>query len=297
MQKLLPAQPAYNRQRLPGWFKRELPGAGSLKTSSYLSGLGVHTVCKEAHCPNLDECFKAGELAFMLLGDTCTRSCSFCAVNKSSQPNSLDKDEPERIAQVVKELGLRYVVLTSVTRDDLEDGGSTTFADTIKAIRRLNQQARIEALIPDFCGKVESLNNVLIAKPDVLAHNLETVKRLYGELRPQADYCRSLKLLGLVRKMTKAMVIKSSLMLGLGETKQEVISAMKDLLENGCQILTLGQYLAPSSGHYPVKRFLEPAEFAEYRDIGASLGFKTVFSGPLIRSSYKAKEAFLGEQN
>ncbi|MGA2775526.1 MAG: lipoyl synthase [Candidatus Omnitrophota bacterium] len=293
MLKLEPVRCSSNGKKLPVWFKQEIPEQGTLKIRDTLSGFGVRTVCQEAYCPNISGCFSAREAAFMILGDTCTRTCRFCAVRKSNGiGRPLDFGEPSRIANAAKALGIKYVVVTSVARDDLSDGGSSVFAETIKSIKSLDINTGIEVLVPDFSGDLESIKKVLAAKPDVFAHNIETVKRLYSCLRPEADYKRSLELLNKSKELNKNILTKSSIMLGLGETKEEIINAMKDLRNNNCDILTLGQYLAPSSEHYPVREFVNHAQFDEYRSFGVRLGFKTVLSLPLARSSYKAQEVF-----
>lgn len=281
------------KNRLPVWFRQEIPDTHTLAMRHLFSEFDVHTVCQEARCPNLTHCFKNNHLTFIILGDTCTRKCSFCAVGKSNNRYlTLDRDEPYRIREIVKRLGLNYVVITSVTRDDLEDGGAGIFTQTIELIRSLNRQIKIEALIPDFGGKITSLKIVLDAQPDLVAHNIETVKRLYKELRPMANYQISLDILNKTKKLKPLIVSKSSIMLGLSETEEEVIETMKDLRFSQCDILTLGQYLAPSENHYPVKEFISPKQFARYKQIGLSLGFKSVLSGPLVRSSYRAEEAY-----
>ncbi|MFA5275831.1 MAG: lipoyl synthase [Candidatus Omnitrophota bacterium] len=253
----------------------------------------MRTVCREARCPNITGCFNAHEATFIILGDTCTRTCRFCAVKKSNGIGKpLDLDEPARIANAARALGIKYVVVTSVTRDDLSDGGSSVFAETIRSIKSLDINTGIEVLVPDFNGNQESVKKVLAVKPDVFAHNIETIRRLYGYLRPGADYQRSLNLLDSSKRLDKNILTKSSIMLGLGETREETINAMKDLRNNNCDILTLGQYLAPSSEHYPVKEFISFAQFDEYRAAGIRLGFKAVLSLPLARSSYKAQAVF-----
>lgn len=254
---------------------------------------GIHTVCQEARCPNLGSCFSEKKLTFLILGDTCTRKCTFCAVKRAKQEKlPLDQAEPYRIAQVVKDLGLKFVVLTSVTRDDLVDGGARIFAEIIELIHALKEGVKTEVLIPDFRGRRKSLEIVLGAQPEVVAHNLETVPRLYGDLRPLADYSLSLALLGNIKEISPLTKTKSSLMLGLGEKEAEVISVMKDLRKTHCDFLTLGQYLAPSAAHYPVKEFIALDQFDYYRSIALSLGFGAVLSGPKVRSSYKAEELY-----
>jgi len=281
------------KRRLPVWFKQDIPGQPVKELLHLCSEAGVHTVCVEAACPNLSACFKRKELTFMILGGICSRSCSFCAVKKSGGAKiGTDKNEPGRVADLVKKLGLDYVVITCVCRDDLPDAGAQLFARTIKAIKEAKRNVKVEILIPDFRGETRNLKCALDAQPDVLAHNLETVPRLYSALRPQADYRRSLQVLRDAKKIKLEIPTKSSIMLGLGEKKEELISAMRDLRQAGCDLLTLGQYLAPSPRHYPVKRFVEPQEFREYSAIGLKMGFKSVLAGPKVRSSYQAQEAY-----
>ncbi len=280
--------------KLPEWFKQGIPGKGALNLSQVLSELNIRTVCKEAHCPNSADCFSDKQMTFMILGDTCTRNCAFCAVNKNPEVKfETDLQEPLRISVVVKALGLKYIVVTSVTRDDLADGGAEQFAKTIEIVRSLNKGVLIEVLIPDFMGNFESLKTVLNKKPDVLAHNIETVNRLYKEVRQQGNYRTSLNLLNKAKEINCGIITKSSLMLGLGEKEEEVINTMQDLRGSLCDYLTLGQYLAPSSQHYPVKEFIHPEQFRRYREIGIKMGFKNVFSGPKVRSSYHAKELIM----
>lgn len=300
--------------RLPAWFKQEIPGEGALSRVRKLSSFNINTVCKEAKCPNLSHCFENGKLTFMILGSVCTRNCRFCGVKKKSgtvlkpkqncpqsgdslrlsqEPSlGIDSDEPKRLALAVKEFGINYAVITSVTRDDLDDGGAGQFAETIELIREAVPGIKVEALIPDFRGEVSSLRSVLSACPTVVAHNMETVSRLYAQLRPEASYWLSLDILGKIKELAPGINTKSSLMLGLGETEPEVIATMEDLRYNNCDVLTLGQYLAPSPGHYPVKEFISIEQFQDYKRIGLSLGFKAVLSGPLVRSSYHAEEAY-----
>jgi lipoic acid synthetase len=279
---------------LPSWFKQEIPDRIVLEKIEEFFNLGVHTVCQEAKCPNISSCFKNNKATFMILGDTCTRSCRFCGVKKVGRIGKLEVDlaEPFRIREAVKKLGINYVVITSVTRDDLKDGGAAQFAKVIELIRDIGSDIKVEALIPDFRRETSSLEYVLGAFPTVVAHNIETVSRLYGDLRPQANYQLSLKVLSKIKELMPPIITKSSLMLGLGETRPEVIATMKDLRYNSCDILTLGQYLAPSVNHYPVKEFINIGQFQEYEKIGIALGFKTVLSGPLVRSSYHAEEVY-----
>jgi lipoic acid synthetase len=254
-----------------------------------LAGLDLHTVCRSAKCPNRHECWNSGTATMMILGDTCTRRCRFCAVNKGS-PTDIDLEEPSRVAVAAKEMGLRYVVLTSVTRDDLPDGGAGIFAATVRAIRRKIPGAGVEVLVPDFMGSHESLRIVLEAGPNVFAHNLETVRRLQPVVRPQASYECTLSVLRFAADFQPGLVVKSGLMLGMGESDKEIFQAMKDLSAAGCDLLTLGQYLAPALEHHPVARFVTPAEFEEYAAAARAIGLKGVASAPRVRSSYKAAE-------
>ncbi|MFH1458021.1 MAG: lipoyl synthase [Candidatus Omnitrophota bacterium] len=264
-----------------------------LQVSQLLSQYNVATVCQHAQCPNITRCFHEGRATFMILGSICTRSCSFCAVSKSgASPLGLDTQEPFRIREVAGLLNLSYVVITSVTRDDLPDLGAAQFVRTIESLRSLNQDIKIEVLIPDFQGKASSLKCVLEASPDVLAHNLETIERLYKDVRPEADYQLSLRLLGQAKEWYPGVLTKSSLMLGMGEARQELLTAMEDLRKSGCDILTLGQYLAPSKNHYPVQQYISAEQFKEYEEMALSLGFKAVLAGPLVRSSYRAEEVY-----
>lgn len=281
------------KNRLPPWFRQEIITGAAIKRLSALSGSGVYTVCSEARCPNLNACFKESRLTFLILGDQCTRHCRFCAIKKAPAGRlGTDTDEPCRIAGEVKRLALKYVVITSVSRDDLDDAGAGQFARTIEAVKNTGRGIGIEVLIPDFSGNRDSLKKVVNAGPCVLAHNLETVKRLYPEVRPQADYRTSLDVINMVKKIRPDMVTKSSLMLGLGESEAEVVLAMKDLRGARCDVLTLGQYLSPGQAYYPVKEFLSLERFERYFDIGMDMGFKRVSAGPLIRSSYRAEEIY-----
>jgi lipoic acid synthetase len=248
----------------------------------------LHTVCEEAHCPNMAECWGAGTATFMILGDTCTRSCGFCAV-KTGRPGIVDVAEPARVGEAVARMALGHAVVTSVNRDELPDGGASIFAETIREIRRQSEGTTVEVLIPDFLGKPEALDAVIEAKPEVLSHNVETVARLYSRVRPQARYERSLGVLRRIAQRAPEIVCKTGIMLGLGETKDEVIATMRDIVAQGTQVLTIGQYLRPSPMHLPIERYWTPAEFAELRDEGVALGFRHVESGPLVRSSYHAE--------
>ena len=283
------------KNRLPTWFKQDIPDATVRGRMQLLSEFKVNTVCCQAKCPNLSFCFKNLKFTFMILGNTCTRNCRFCAVAQSKKNTlSLDENEPYRISQIVKIFNLKFVLITSVTRDDLTDGGAGQFVKTIELIHNIDKNIKIEVLIPDFSGNIDNLKSVIDAKPSILAHNMETVKRLYKTLRPKANYQTSLDMLKKAKEINPLLITKSSFILGMGETEEEVIYAMEDLRCNQCDILTLGQYLAPSQRHYPVKEFISIEQFQRYRSIGFRLGFKAVLSGPKVRSSYNAEEV-LGE--
>ena len=280
------------RGRLPSWFKQKLPDPQTMFTMKrLLDGLNLHTICQSAHCPNIGECFSRKTATFLILGDVCTRHCTFCAVKKGL-PTPVDENEPRHLLEAVERLGLKYVVITSVTRDDIFDGGAYQFVKTINTLHKNRDGAIIEVLIPDFLGSAEALEVVVEASPQVINHNVETVPRLYSEVRPGADYNRSVELLLRVKRLDPEIVTKSGLMLGLGETRQEVIAVMNDLREANCDLPTLGQYLQPSPKHHPVIRFVLPEEFAEYRGIGKDMGFTEVASAPLVRSSFKAAELY-----
>ncbi len=279
--------------RHPKWIRSELPSATALARVSQVTYMkGISTVCREARCPNQGECFAKSTATFLILGPTCTRACRFCAVDHGS-PTSPSPEEPYLVASAVESLGLTHAVVTSVTRDDLPDGGASVFAATIKAVRRRCPDTTIEVLVPDFEGSEESLHTVLDARPDVLNHNLETVPRLYTSLRPAASYARSLDLLNRARRHSPNLVTKSGIMLGVGETREEVTELVEDLVRVGCRGLTIGQYLQPTPNHYPVHRFIEPYEFTELRNLALRQGMQYVAAGALVRSSYRAGEAFL----
>ncbi len=256
-----------------------------------LTEADLHTVCEQACCPNMGECFSAGTATILILGKVCTRNCHFCAV-EHGLPLSPNADEPRRVALAVKRMGLQYVVITSVTRDDLSDGGAAHFAQTIRAIYSLNQGIKVEVLVPDFKGERSSLAEVLKAQPAVLSHNVETTPRLYPQVRPQADFRRSIDLLRGSKETNPQVSVKSGFMLGLGETEDEVLSLFHDLREAGCDFLTIGQYLQPRADLLPVVRYVHPDEFASYRLKGLEMGFKSIASGPFVRSSYNARQFF-----
>lgn len=275
--------------RLPYWFKKKMPDpAAMISMRNILGGLDLNTVCEHALCPNIGECFQRNTATFLIMGNVCTRNCAYCAVNKGN-PDSLDDDEPQHVADAVMKLGLKHVVLTSVTRDDLPDYGACHFTSTIEHIRKQTPQITIEVLIPDFKGEFSSIRNVVAAHPDVINHNMETVHRLYPTVRPKADYQRSLHLLEAVKKLDPHIITKSGLMAGLGETREELYETLEDLRDVDCDLLTIGQYLQPSPAHLPVERYISPEEFEEYALIAESLGFYGAACAPLVRSSYKAE--------
>lgn len=274
--------------RRPSWLKVRLPTGEKYRMLRDILQRGhLNTVCEEARCPNIGECYSQGTATFLILGKVCTRNCGFCNVarGKGLPP---DPSEPERVAKVAKEMGLKHIVVTSVTRDDLEDGGARVFAETINAIRTYNHGSTIEVLIPDFHGSLNALNIVIDASPEVINHNIETVPRLYSYARPGASYRYSLNILKRVKENAPHIITKSGLIVGMGERKEEVIDVMRDLREKDCEILTIGQYLSPSRKHLPVERFYHPEEFEELRETGLEMGFLHVESGPLVRSSYHA---------
>lgn len=278
------------RKPFPAWLKKKVSfGERYIKTQNLLKSLHLNTVCQSAGCPNIGECFARGTATFMILGNVCTRNCRFCAVPKGI-PEPVDDGEPERVAEAALRLGLRHVVVTSVTRDDLPDGGAYHFARTIQAIRRANPDATIEVLTPDFKGDPRAIDIVIEAHPDIFNHNVETIPRLYRRVRPQADYERSLYMLEYVKKNGDGIYTKSGLMVGLGETKDEVIEVMKDLRGVGCDIITIGQYLQPTPHHIEIAEFVTPLRFKEYEEIGYELGFMYVASGPFVRSSFHADD-------
>ncbi len=274
--------------RKPPWLKiRTTAGGNYRRVKRLLRNKSLHTVCEEAGCPNVFECFGRGTATFMILGNACTRDCRFCRVGQG-RPEEVDPNEPRRIAEAVAELDLSFAVVTSVTRDDLPDGGASAFASVISEIRRAAPGCGVEVLVPDFGGKRESLEAVLAAKPHVLNHNVETVPRLYESVRPQADYRRSLGILSLAKEIDPAVATKSGLMVGLGEETAEIVDVLEDLRAADCDIVTIGQYLSPSRKHLPVARFYAPEEFEELKSIALRLGFSRAECGPLVRSSYRA---------
>jgi lipoic acid synthetase len=278
--------------RLPSWFKKRIPDPGVLVSmKALLDGLSLHTICESALCPNLGDCFQRRTATFLLLGDICTRNCTFCAVKKGF-PHSPDEKEPEHVVQAAAKMQLKHVVLTSVTRDDLPDGGASHFARTITLLKKLGKNVTVEVLIPDFRGSADSLKRVVDAKPDVVNHNLETVSRLYPEVRPKAKLDRSLNLLRQVKEMDSGIVTKSGVMVGLGETKEELLQTMEALRSVNCDLLTIGQYLQPSPSHHPVIRYVPPKEFEEYEQIGKAMGFRGIASAPLVRSSFNAERLY-----
>ena len=282
--------------RKPPWLKRRIRSGVTLQEVQRLIKTSqLHTVCQEALCPNLGECFSRNTATFLILGDRCTRNCRFCAVVQglSGPP---DPEEPVRVARAAKQMQLSYVVITSVTRDDLPDGGASHFVETIEEIRKRMPDTCVEVLIPDFQGNRDSLHAVLEARPSVLNHNLETVPRLYPLVRPEALYHRSLELLRLAKQLDPAIPTKSGLMLGLGESPEEVKKTLSHLVDVGCSILTLGQYLQPSGEHVPVKRFIPPEEFDQWKETALQMGFSEVASGPFVRSSYHARELYEAEK-
>jgi len=280
--------PSRVNPRRPQWLKVRLrTGKDYRALKDLVSSGGLHTVCAEARCPNIYECWGRGTATLMILGDVCTRSCGFCAVT-TGRPPALDEDEPVRVGQAVKALGLRHCVLTSVNRDELPDGGAGIWAATIRQLHRQVPGCSVEVLIPDFKGDRAALQTVIDARPEILAHNMETAPRLYRTVRPQADYRRSLDVLAYAH--AAGMVVKSGIMVGLGERYDEALELMAAVAATGCRIFTIGQYLQPTKSHLPVHRFVTPAEFGKYRAAGLDMGFQVVEAGPLVRSSYHADE-------
>jgi lipoic acid synthetase len=291
MNDLVQIQVELKPARRPEWLKVRIPGGDNyFGLKRLMRGLALHTVCESAHCPNMGECWGHRTATFMILGELCTRRCGFCAVPKGRPAGQVDWEEPERVAEAASTMGLKYVVVTSVDRDDLKDGGSTIFARTIEELRRRIPDSKIEVLIPDFRGSDEALETVLRARPDILNHNIETVLRLYPAARRGSQYERSLRLLRHSREIAPAIPTKSGLMVGLGETFEELCAVFLDLHAAGVDIVTIGQYLRPSADQLPVARFYTPAEFAALKREGEQLGIRHVESGPLVRSSYHAHE-------
>lgn len=286
------APPPPARPRLPEWARRSKTHFESLNhLKRGLRERKLHTVCEEARCPNIHECFHRGAATFMILGERCTRGCGFCSVQKLNPRKHdvrLDAQEPANVARMASEMKLGYVVITSVNRDDLLDGGSHHFAETVREVRRALPEARVEVLTPDFCGNLDAVARVLDAGPHVFNHNMETSPRLYPRVRPQANYRQSLDVLGFARSHAAGVLTKSGFMVGLGETPDEVHTLLRDLRAAGTDVATIGQYLQPTRRNLPVAEFVEPRQFEEYREYGLTLGFKAVFSGPLVRSSYMA---------
>ena len=282
------SSPTAVRPKLPPWLKVSMPGSPRyLELKQLMRGHQLNTVCEEAHCPNIGECWGRGTATFMILGDICTRRCHYCAVT-TGRPQGVDLMEPGRLAETVKKMGLRYCVITSVNRDDLADGGAFIFAACINRIRREMPDCKVEVLIPDFGGSRDALARVMDARPDVLNHNIESTKRVFPRVRPRGDYLRSLELLAQAKELDPEAVTKSGIIVGMGETVAEVVETMGDLREVDCDLLTIGQYLRPSLKHIAIDRFYHPSEFADLARIGEEMGFKHVASGPLVRSSYHA---------
>ena len=277
-------------RRLPPWLKVRMPGGPTyLEVRDLLKGSKLHTVCEEAHCPNIGDCWERKTATFMILGNICTRACAYCAVT-SGKPAGLDLLEPVRLADTVVRMGLRYAVITSVNRDDLPDGGAAMFAQCIRQIRRRLPSCKIEVLIPDFCGNWDALATVISAGPETLNHNIETVRSVFHRVRPKGDYDQSLELLRRAKSLEPRGVTKSGMMVGLGESWNEIVDTMRDLRQVDCDLLTIGQYLRPSQKHVALSRWYTPQEFDELRLEGEALGFKHVASGPLVRSSFHADE-------
>lgn len=277
-------------RKLPEWLTVRAPKRGVYEEmADFLKSMGLHTVCQSAGCPNIGECFSRKTATFMILGDTCTRNCGFCGV-RHGDPSPVDMDEPQRVAEAAAQMGLTYVVVTSVTRDDLADGGASQFAETIRQVKGRIPETKVEVLVPDFAGEVDGLRAVLDADPFVLNHNVETVRRLYPVARPQADYDRSMKLLETAKELKPSIYTKSGFMVGLGESAEETAAVLRDLRSAGCDIVTIGQYLRPSKTNLPVVEYVPPARFDEYRGMGEAMGFRCVVAGPFVRSSYHAAD-------
>ncbi len=282
--------PKKSRSRLPSWLKNKDPlQKGMITTKNLLQGLKLNTVCQEARCPNIGECYARKTATFMILGEKCTRNCQFCAVT-SGEPSPVDPREPDRIVEAVSRLDLKHVVITSVTRDDLPDGGSRQFVRVIEKLRNYDPELKIEILTPDFQQDSGALNRIIAASPDIFNHNIETVPRLYSRVRPEASYRGSLKVLERVAGSPADIITKSGLMLGLGETPEEVLQVFRELREINCDMLTIGQYLQPARANLPVQKYIKPETFQQYKEKALGLGFKAVASGPHVRSSYLAEE-------
>jgi len=281
--------------RKPDWLRKKIEYTPQRhKVKEILRELNLNTVCEEARCPNLSECFRKKRATFLILGDKCTRACRFCSIDKAKKGEKLpvDSEEPYRVANAVKKLDLKYVVITSVTRDDLEDGGAEQFVKTIMAIKKINKNTHVEVLTPDFKGNRRSIDLVISAKPDVFNHNVETIPRLYSEVRPQADFERSLSVLEYVKSHSPETFVKSGFMVGLGESKNEVLELLNSIVMTGCDAVTIGQYLQPTSKNIPVKEYIKPEIFDFYKEEALKMGFRYVASGPFVRSSYMAHEGY-----
>lgn len=291
-----PTKQAAARPRLPEWLKVRAPGSPRyLELKQLMRGGRLHTVCEEAHCPNIGECWDLGTATFMILGDVCTRRCHYCAVT-TGRPSGIDLQEPHRLAETVQAMGLSYCVITSVNRDDLADGGAFIFASCIKKIREQAPGCKVEVLIPDFAGSWTALKKVMDAQPQVLNHNIESSKRVFPTVRPKGDYQLSLQLLAKAKEFDPHTVTKSGIIVGMGETTAGLLETMRDLRDVDCDLLTIGQYLRPSAKHHPIDRFYTPEEFAELAKAGEAMGFKHVASGPLVRSSYHADQQHVAAQ-
>jgi lipoic acid synthetase len=273
--------------RKPKWLNKKIDISKCREVSALMGDLALNTICKEASCPNISECFSKKVATFLILGDICTRNCKFCGVQKG-EPLQVDKKENQRVVKAVKRLGLKYVVITSVTRDDLNDGGAERFVDIIKEIREQSHKTKVEVLVPDFKGNEKAIENVIKAKPEVFAHNIETISQLYSQVRQMADYRQSLKVLKTAKEIDPNIKTKTGLMLGLGENSEQVVDTLKDIIDVGCDFISIGQYLPPSTTHYKVQEYVTPEKFDFYKDKALKLGFKHVESAPYVRSSYMA---------
>ncbi len=280
-------------KKRPKWLKKKIDLAECSQLHRLFGQMGLNTVCKEAHCPNISECFSAKVATFLILGNICTRKCRFCAVKKGA-PQPLDNDEPRRLAEAVKKLGLKHVVITSVTRDDLSDGGAEAFVRNIKVLKLMDAEIKVEVLVPDFQGNIDSIKQVVHAGCDIFAHNIETVSELYAQVRSDSNYKRSLKVLSIAKDIKPCIYLKSGIMLGLGETEEQVLGVLRDIRQAGCDFLSIGQYLAPSKNHFQVKEFIHPDRFAFYKQKAMDLGFAHVESDSYVRSSYLASKYLQG---